>query len=116
MLVEQIIERGPHVRMLSAPDGISGVALAQRQLPDVILMDINLPGISGIEAMLLLREDPTTTHIPVIALSANAMQRDVDQGLNAGFFRYLTKPIRIHELTEALEAAIQAPGAERPAA
>jgi len=116
ILVEQIIEGRPHIRMLSAPDGIQGVALAKRQLPDVILMDINLPGISGIEAMLLLREDPATTRIPIIALSANAMQRDVDQGLAAGFVRYLTKPIRISEFTEALDAAMCSVGTERPAA
>jgi PAS domain S-box-containing protein len=106
MLVEQIIEARPHVRLLSARDGARGVALAREQLPDVILMDINLPGISGMEAMILLRKDPTTKHIPIIALSANAMARDVDRGLEAGFFRYLTKPIKISEFTEALDAAM----------
>ena len=106
MLVEQIIEARPHVRLLSARDGVRGVALAREQLPDVILMDINLPGISGMEAMILLRKDLTTKHIPIIALSANAMARDVDRGLEAGFFRYLTKPIKISEFTEALDAAM----------
>jgi PAS domain S-box-containing protein len=64
VVVEQIIEGRPHVRMLSARDGTRGVALAQEQLPDIILMDINLPGISGIEAMILLRKDLATKHIP----------------------------------------------------
>ena len=66
-------------------------------------MDINLPGISGIEAMKILREDPATAHIPVVALSANAMPRDIEKGLEAGFFRYLTKPIKVKEFMDTLE-------------
>jgi signal transduction histidine kinase/ActR/RegA family two-component response regulator len=107
MLVEQIIEDHPHVRMLSARDGNLGIALARAQLPDVILMDINLPGISGIEALNILREDPATTHIPVVALSANAMLRDIEWGLEAGFFRYLTKPIKVNEFMNALDDALK---------
>jgi PAS domain S-box-containing protein len=116
MLVEQIIEDRPHIRMLSARDGIRGVEIAQEQLPDIILMDINLTGISGIEAMVLLRNDPATKHIPIIALSANAMTRDIDQGLDAGFLRYLTKPIKINEFAEALDAAMSSMGNEQPPA
>ena len=107
MLVEQIIEGHPHLRMLSAHDGNLGIALARAHLPDVILMDINLPGISGIQALKILREDPATTHIPVIALSANAMPRDIEKGLEAGFFRYLTKPIKINEFMKALDDALK---------
>jgi CheY-like chemotaxis protein len=107
MLVEQIFADHPHVRMLSARDGHLGIALARAHLPDVILMDINLPGISGIEAMNILREDPATKHIPVIALSANAMLRDIEKGLEAGFFRYLTKPIKINEFLNALDEALK---------
>ena len=107
MLVEQIIEGHPHVRMLSARDGNLGIALARAHLPDVILMDINLPGISGIEALKILREDPATTHIPVIAISANAMLRDIEKGLEAGFFRYLTKPIKVNEFMNALDDALK---------
>ena len=66
-------------------------------------MDINLPGISGIEALKILREDPATAHIPVVALSANAMMGDIEKGLQAGFFRYLSKPIKVREFTETLE-------------
>ncbi|WP_296447897.1 PAS domain-containing hybrid sensor histidine kinase/response regulator, partial [Rhodoferax sp. UBA5149] len=116
MLVEQIIEDIPHIHMLSARDGKMGIALAQEQLPNIILMDINLPGISGIETMILLRKDPVTKHIPIIALSANAMLRDIGQGLEAGFFRYLTKPIKIKELTEALDAAMTSVGKNQPSA
>ncbi|MFA6314304.1 MAG: PAS domain S-box protein [Sterolibacterium sp.] len=107
MLVEQIIESHPRIRMLSARDGNVGVALARAHLPDVILMDINLPGISGIEAMKILRKDPATKHIPIIALSANAMLRDITKGLEAGFFRYLTKPIKINEFMNALDDALR---------
>ena len=75
--------------------------------PDVILMDINLPGISGIEALKILREDPATAHIPVVALSANAMPRDIEKGLQAGFFRYLTKPIKVNEFMDTLDVALE---------
>jgi CheY-like chemotaxis protein len=74
----------------------------------VILMDINLPGISGLGALKVLREDSTTAHIPVVALSANAHPRDIEKGLQMGFFRYLTKPIRIGEFMETLDAALVA--------
>ena len=107
MLVEQIIEGHASLRMLSARDGYIGVALARIHLPDVILMDINLPGISGIEALNILCQDPTTSHIPVIALSANAMLRDIEKGLEAGFFRYLTKPIKINEFMKAINDALK---------
>src|SRR5450759_3707569 len=107
MLVEQIIEGHPHIRMLGARDGNLGIALARAHLPDVILMDINLPGISGIEALKILREDPATAHIPVVALSANAMLRDIEKALEAGFFRYLTKPIKVNELMKALDDALK---------
>ena len=107
MLVEQIIARHPHFRMLSARDGNLGIALARTHLPDVVLMDLNLPGISGIEAMNILRADPATMHIPVVALSANAMPRDIEKGLKAGFFSYLTKPIRINEFMSAVNDAME---------
>jgi PAS domain S-box-containing protein len=107
MLVEQIIESHPHIRMLSARDGNQGIALARTHLPDVILMDINLPGLSGSQALRILRDDPATAHIPIIALSANAMPHDIEKGLAAGFFRYLTKPIKIDEFLDALDDALK---------
>jgi CheY-like chemotaxis protein len=114
MLVEQIIEEHPQLRMLSARDGNHGVALAREHLPDIILMDINLPGISGIQALKILRKDPITAHIPIIALSANAIPRDIEKGLQAGFFRYLTKPIKINELMIALTDTLKFSKTERP--
>jgi CheY-like chemotaxis protein len=105
-LVEQLIARRPGMRLVSAGDGNLGVQLARTHLPDVILMDINLPGISGIEALAILRGDPVTARIPVVALSANAMPSDVTKGLAAGFVAYLTKPIKVTEFMAALDAVI----------
>jgi PAS domain S-box-containing protein len=106
-LVAQLIARRPDLRLLSARDGITGIQLARNNRPEVILMDINLPGISGIEALKILREDPATMHIPVVALSANAMPRDIEKGLQAGFFQYLTKPIRVGEFMNTLDTALK---------
>ena len=81
--------------------------IARDALPDVILMDINLPGISGIQALRILADDPLTAHIPVLALSANAMSREIEKGLQAGFFRYLTKPIKVNEFMKTLDVTMQ---------
>ncbi len=108
MLVEKLIERRPDIRLLTATDGQRGIEIARVARPDVILMDINLPGISGIDAMKTLADDPATARIPVIALSANAMPHDIARGLRAGFFRYLTKPIRVNEFMETLDLALSA--------
>jgi PAS domain S-box-containing protein len=106
-LVEQLILRRPDLRLLSAADGILGVEFARTYLPEVILMDINLPGISGLEAMKILRADPTTAHIPIIALSANAVPRDIEKALEAGFLDYLTKPIKVNLFMNALDVALK---------
>jgi hypothetical protein len=105
-LVEELIARRPDLRFMSAADAETGIALARAWLPEVILMDINLPGMSGIEAMLVLLADPVTTHIPVLALSANAVPRDIEKGLAAGFRNYLTKPIKVAQFMEALDLAL----------
>ena len=106
MLVEDLIARRPDIRLLSARDGNRGIEIARASRPDVILMDINLPGISGITALRILADDPVTAHIPVIALSANAMPRDVERGLEAGFFRYLTKPLKVNEFMDTLDVTL----------
>jgi PAS domain S-box-containing protein len=115
-LVEQLIARRPDLRLLSAPDANLGITLARASQPEVILMDINLPGISGIEALKILREDPATAHIPVVALSANAVPRDIAKGLEAGFLRYLTKPLRVDEFMETLDLAFAFAEEESPRA
>ena len=107
MLVEDLIARRPDIRLLSAADGARGIDIARASRPDVILMDINLPGISGIQALKILRADPATAHIPVVALSANAIPRDIEKGLEAGFFRYLTKPIKVNEFMDTLDVALK---------
>jgi PAS domain S-box-containing protein len=106
-LVAQLIARRPDVSLLTAGDGNLGIQLARANQPDMILMDINLPGISGLEALRILREDSATKHIPVVALSANAMPRDIEKGLSAGFFRYLTKPIKINEFFDVLDVTLK---------
>ncbi len=106
-LVEQLIARCPDMRLLSAADGYTGIEIARAFQPEVILMDINLPSISGIEALKILHEDPTTAHIPVVALSANAIPSDIVKGLEAGFFRYLTKPIKVNEFLSTLDEALE---------
>ncbi|WP_257304843.1 PAS domain S-box protein [Geothrix campi] len=106
-LVEQLIARRPDLRLLSAGNGGLGIELARERQPDVILMDINLPGISGIQALKVLREDPATAHIPVVAISANAMLGDIKKGLDAGFFRYLTKPINVTEFMATMDVALE---------
>ena len=108
MLVKQLIARRADLRLLTAGEAHLGIALARARKPEVILMDINLPdGISGIKALKMLQDDPLTAHIPVIAISANAMPRDIKKGLDTGFFRYLTKPIKVDEFFEALDVALE---------
>ena len=107
LLVEQMMQGHQKVRLLSARDGTEGIEVARAQHPDVILMDINLPGMSGIEVLKILRENPAMAHTPVIALSADAMPRDIEKGVAAGFFRYLTKPIKISEFMNALDEAMK---------
>jgi PAS domain S-box-containing protein len=106
MLVEKLLERRPDIRLLTAKDGIRGIEMARAARPDVILMDINLPGISGLIALGILSEDSETASIPVIALSANAMPGDIEKGLAAGFFHYLTKPIKVNEFMDTLDGAL----------
>jgi PAS domain S-box-containing protein len=106
-LVEQVIARQPDIRLLTAENGNSGIEIARVSKPDVILMDINLPDMSGFKALAVLRADPSTAHIPVIAISSNTLSLNINSGLQAGFFRYLTKPIRINELMHELDVALK---------
>lgn len=115
-LVEEIFAFRPDLRLLSAHDGHLGLELARAHRPEAILMDLNLPGMSGFEVLRQLRADPETTWIPVIALTANAMPRDIERGMAAGFHRYLTKPIDIDKFTEAINSTLaESPGTGTPA-
>ena len=106
-LIQATLASRPGVRMLTASNGKRGVELARAHQPDVILMDNNMPVLSGGEAQAMLKRDARTAHIPVIAISANAMPDAVSKGLAAGFFRYLTKPVDLTALSQALDDAIE---------
>ena len=106
MLIEQLVARRPDLRLISAGDAPLGIALARTERPDVILLDINLPGMNGFAALRILLADPITMNTPVMALSANAMPSDIARGMQAGFFRYLTKPVRVPDFFEALAEAL----------
>jgi PAS domain S-box-containing protein len=109
-LVERLIARRPELRLLTALTGRLGIEMAHLHQPEVILMDINLPDLNGIDALHAIRNDPASAHIPVIAISANAMPHDIARGLQAGFFEYLTKPIIVKEFTETLNKALSFAG------
>jgi signal transduction histidine kinase/ActR/RegA family two-component response regulator len=111
-LVQEIVGFRPGLRLLTARDGHAGLALAQMERPAIILMDLNLPGMSGFEVLAQLRRDPHTAHIPVVALTANAMPHDVERGMSAGFARYLTKPIDIEQFNEAIDGVLAQRAAE----
>jgi len=111
-LVQEILSFRTDLTLLAAPDGHAGLALAHTHRPAAILMDLNLPGMSGFEVLAQLRRDPDTAHIPVVALTANAMPRDVERGLSAGFARYLTKPIDIEQFNEAIDGVLAQRAAE----
>jgi len=113
-LVEQLIANRSDLHLLSATDGDRGIELARIYRPQVILMDINLPGISGLAVMNTLRADPLTAAIPIIAVSANAMPQDIAKAIDAGFFDYLTKPIRVNLFFETLDRAMDCAAVSAP--
>ncbi len=106
-LIGQILDSHSDISLLCELNATAGIEKARLVLPDVILMDINMPVINGFEALKILRADVTTAHIPVIAFSANAMPRDIKKGLEAGFFRYITKPIKVNEFITALDETLR---------
>ena len=106
LLVETLMESRTDIHLLCSINSSSGIAMAQTALPDVIFLDINLPDISGMEVLKILLADPATAHIPVVALSANAMPHDIRKGLDAGFYRYLTKPFKIDKFMATLDDAL----------
>lgn len=97
-LISQLLQRIPDIDMSSAHDPFLGLDLAYEHVPDLILLDINLPGITGFDVLEKLRENDKTKDIPVVAISANAMKKDIENGLSAGFDDYITKPIDVTAL------------------
>jgi len=104
--MEALLTNFERVELLVAPNAEIGVELIRAHRPNAVIMDINLPGMSGFEALRRLREWPETSEIPVIALSAAAMDRDIKRGEQAGFARYLTKPVRVDQLISVLETIL----------
>ena len=92
---------------LEAGTAEDGILLAREHKPDLILMDIHLPGISGIEALKVLRAEAATAAIPVIAVTASVMQQDRKQITEAGFDAYVGKPINLKEFLDAVRAALE---------
>jgi len=93
---------------LEAANAEDGIALAQAHMPDLVLMDIQLPGMNGIDALGVLRADPATAAIPVIAVTASVMQQDRKQITEAGFDAYIGKPINLREFLQAVKTMIEA--------
>jgi PAS domain S-box-containing protein len=106
-LLKRILAMRPGLEFLGCADAGSGLLMAQQERPAVILLDINLPDVDGFEALRRLRADERTRAIPVIALTANAMPRDVERGMQAGFLAYLTKPLDVVRLLDVLDGALR---------
>jgi len=106
-LVTQILSRSSGVELLTAPEPRLGIELAIEHLPDLILLDINLPGMNGYEVLSVLAQKEETKNIPVIAISANAMPQDLKKGREAGFTDYITKPIDVVELLETVDKSLK---------
>ena len=93
-------------RTLEAENGEDGLALARAELPHLVLMDVQLPGMDGVEALGRLRADPLTAEIPVVALTAFAMKDDRDRLLSVGFDAYLEKPLNVREFPIQIAAVL----------
>jgi PAS domain S-box-containing protein len=105
-LMEHVVSALPNVAMLSAATPQLGLDLAVAHRPDIIVLDLNLPGISGFEVLARLKAMPETRDIPVLALTAAAFPRDIKRGLAAGFFRYITKPLDVNAFLAAVDDAL----------
>lgn len=105
-LVEEIIKKIPQAKMYSAVEPELGLSMANTHKPDLILLDINLPGMNGYEVLKNLRQNPVLCNTPVIAISANAMPGDIKKGMDAGFDDYLTKPINVGKFKTAVNKAL----------
>lgn len=106
-LIRKIVENKTSHNFISATNPLKGLELAVAEKPDIILLDIFLPQMDGYEVLSRLMQDPATSDIPVIALSANAMQADVERGMQAGFKAYLSKPIDVTNFLDVLEGVLK---------
>ncbi len=101
-LIAQLLGRMPHINLLTAHTPELGIELAWARQPDLILLDINMPGMDGYQVLEVLQAEGTRKNVPVIAITANAMPRDVERGQAAGFADYLTKPLDVGKFIEAV--------------
>ena len=92
---------------LQTKDGIEALKIARAHVPDLILMDIQLPGMSGIEALNALRADPATAALPVVAITASVMQQDRQEIMRAGFDGFIEKPINLHGLLDTVQKTMR---------
>jgi len=109
VFMKDLLSSFDNIELVTAASAELGVELARARHPEVIIMDINLPGMSGVDALKMLRAEPGTKDIPVIALTAAASPHDRQRGMQAGFHRYLTKPVKVDELLTILEALLASP-------
>ena len=101
-LMTQLIARRDDLNLLSTNSGREAMELAAAGQPDVVVMDTDVSDVSARDALTWLRRSPSTSHIPVIAVSSDALKTQIDAGLQAGFYRYLTKPFKLTDLLDAI--------------
>jgi len=106
ILVENILSKYPSIQLVTAENGLTGLQLASSIHPEIILLDIQLPDLSGFDVIKRLRKEKETASIPVLGVSANAMPQDIDKALNAGFDNYITKPIDIRAFLETINETL----------
>jgi CheY-like chemotaxis protein len=112
-LLREVLRLRPGCELQVATDGLTGLALARAERFDLAIIDIDLPGLDGVELCLQLRNDPATRSLPLLALSANAMPADIGRALRAGFDRYLTKPFDVTSMLGEMDRLL-ARGDVRP--
>ena len=105
-LVQQILDYRPNIELISSANALDGIKVAQENLPDLILMDIHLPGMDGLEAFQRLQGISETEGIPVIALTADAMTIDIKKAIDIGFHSYITKPIDVGKFITTIDSVI----------
>lgn len=106
-LMEIVVGAIPDLEMLTAPTAEHALTQIAERRPDLILMDINLPGIDGVEALIKLRSEDDTKDIPVIALTANSSPADIKRGEEAGFDSYITKPIKVQDVLDTINSLLK---------
>jgi CheY-like chemotaxis protein len=105
-LVSQILAKRQHINLITAHEPKLGLDLASTHQPELILLDINMPLMDGYQVLSLLQSDERLKHIPVVAITANAMPRDIERGLAAGFANYICKPINVAELLQIVDSTL----------